>query len=122
MGMLVDQAPQLSDVSEGEQTALMQEDDGRGHGLDLMEDVRRDENAYASLAKLTDQSDEMSAPKGVEPVEGLVQNQETGMVDHRLRDLDLLAHALGVGPDRSSRGIAEGHLLERLLRQSARLF
>ena len=87
----------------GDEPAVDEHDDARRHPLDLVQHVRRDEHRAALRAEPPDQLDDVAALGGVESVERLVEQQQLGLVDERLGELDPLAHALREAADARAR-------------------
>ena len=69
----------------------------RAEALDLVEHVAGDDHRPALLAETAEQLDGSQPLAGIEPFEGLVEDQEIRVVDDRLGQLDPLPHALRVG-------------------------
>ena len=88
------------DAVEHRQAAVYQAD-RLAEGLDLLHEVRREDHRRAALALLEDEVLQEARVDGVEAGEGLVEDDEVGLVDDRRRELHLLLHALrqvaGVG-------------------------
>ena len=81
---------------------LFDRDEVIANPFDLAEQVRRDDDRDAELAAGTfDEREHFFAAFGIEAVGGLVEEEEFGIVDERLREFDALLHAGGVGPDES---------------------
>jgi hypothetical protein len=72
---------------------------GVGDLLDLLQDVRAEQDSAALLAESAQQVHHLQPLPGVEPVERLVQQQHLRVVHQRRGDPGPLAHSLGVGAD-----------------------
>src|SRR5437879_3972781 len=53
---------------------------------------------FSSISNLADHADHALSRRRIEPVRRLVENQQLGPVDDRLRQLSQLLHAQRVGP------------------------
>ena len=71
----------------------------RGQGLDLGQDVARDEDGPALALEVLDEPDELALAERVEPAHGLVQDDDPRIVGDGLGELDPLAHAPAVAAD-----------------------
>ena len=81
-----------------------------GDPLDLLEDVRAEQDGPALLAHAADELHQVEPLAGVHAVERLVEEEHLRVVDERGRHLDPLPHALGVRLDPAVR--RAGHLDE----------
>jgi hypothetical protein len=68
----------------------------------LFQHVRGDHHSPAFVGQSMKQFDQTHALHGIGPVEGLIQEQDLGIVNQRPGHLDALAHAFAVPADRSS--------------------
>ena len=89
----------IGDVALGQDLALVDEDDPRGQGLDLGQDVARDEDGPALLLEVLDEPDELALAQRVEPAQRLVEDEDLRVVGDGLGELDPLAHAPAVAAD-----------------------
>ena len=88
--------------------------------LDLAEEVGRHEDRHAELvADTADEGEHLVATVGVEAVGRLVQDEQAWVVDERLRELDPLLHAGGVGADRAITLLEEADVPQDLRRPVA---
>ncbi len=73
----------------------MDEADGVAELFDLIHAVGGEEDGAALLAQIDEGVHEERGVDGVEAAEGLVHDDELGLVKERGNELDLLLHALG---------------------------
>ena len=86
-----------------------------GHALDLAQQVRAHQHGDAELLpRALDQLQHLVAPRGVEPVGGLVEQEERGVVHQRLRQLHPLLHPRGVAADGAVALLVEPHVAQHL--------
>ena len=90
----------------------------RGHRLDLVQDVARDDHALAGAGPVANQADGPAAGERIHSRERLIEDEQRRIVHDCLRQLDPLAHPLAVGADLLVRGI---HQLDRRHRPAGRL-
>ena len=95
------QAADLAVVAGRRQPAGMDDQHLLGEALDLLEDVRREQDRAACRGHRPEQLDHVEALPRVHAVERLVEQQDLRVVDEGAGDLDPLAHALRVRPDRA---------------------
>ena len=88
-----DQRADRQRLALGHQMAVDQHQHPGRHALDLVQHVGGDDHRLALLAQPPQQVDHVSPLGGVEAVQGLVQQQQVGLVGERLGELDALAHA-----------------------------
>jgi hypothetical protein len=81
--------------------------------------VAGDEHAPSLRRRGAEQLDEVEALARGRALERLVEHDELGLVDERLRHLHPLAHALGVRADRAPLGGVEVHEAQRVRRPLA---
>ena len=74
--------------------ALLDQRDGVDEAIELAQDVRAHHDAHAVVGDLAQDVAELPARERIEAVGGLVEQQQLGLVDHRARDREALAHAL----------------------------
>ena len=110
------QRPDGPEVARGGQPTGDHDQDLGADALDLLEDVRREEDRSSGRGHLAEQIHHRQALAWIHAVERLVEQQHLRVVDERSGDLDPLAHALGVGADR--RGPAASSRPTRLDRRS----
>lgn len=72
--------------------ALVQDQEARTHGLDLGQDVRREEHRVL-LAELLDELAHLEALQRIEPARRLVEHEHLGLGQERHREPDALAQA-----------------------------
>ena len=102
------QPPDLAEVARrGEPAGDDHQDVLLGQPLDLLEDVRGEQDRPALGGHRPQQLHHVQALARVHPVERLVEEQDRRVVDQRRGDLRPLAHALRVGPDRAVLGVAQ---------------
>ena len=90
----------LVDVAFGEDPAVVDQQDVRRHRLDLVQDVARDDDALAGAAPSREiRRIVLRRAERIHARQRLVEDQQLGIVDDRLRQLHALAHALAVGAD-----------------------
>ena len=77
------------------ETPLVEDRDPVGQPLELVEVVRRDEDAALGAAQLAHDIAEPLGPERVEPVGRLVEHDEVAVADERLRETEPLQRALG---------------------------
>ncbi len=111
--MGVDQVANLVHVAFGQDAAVVDQQDVRGHRLDLVQDVTRDDDVLAGAGPVLDQADGLAPHQRIHAGQGLVQDQQLGVVHQRLRELDALAHALAVGANLLPGGVEQIHAVER---------
>ncbi len=83
--MFVDEIADLVHVAFGQNPALVDQQDVRGHRLDLVKDVARHDDTAARAAPLLDQPDGLAACDRIHSRQRLVENQQFGLVGKRLR-------------------------------------
>src|SRR5205085_424343 len=80
--------------------AAMNDGDAIAHQLDLCEQMARNEDGHAALAgEIAQQLADLADARGIEPVRGLIEDQQLWIAEQRLRDAEALTHAEGVGAD-----------------------
>ena len=82
--------------------------------LDLVEEVRREEDGHAVLDEPADHLAELVNPGRVEPVRGLVQDQELGIGKQARGRREPLAHAEGVALHAIVRPVGQSDAVEHL--------
>ncbi len=92
--------------------AFVDDQDAVAGGLDLGEDVGREDHGVL-LAQLADQRPSLTPLPRVEALGGLVEDHHVGFVDHRLGDADPLPEALGELADDAIGDVGEVGLLDR---------
>ena len=97
-----------AEVTGGGQPACHHHLDGPGQPLDLLQDVRAEQDGPALAAQLVEQVHHVQPLPRVHAVERLVEQQNLRVMDQGRSHLDPLAHALGVGGDPAVRGA--GHV------------
>ena len=94
--MGVDERADLVHVAFGAQLPFVNEQDLRGHRLDLVQHVRRDHDAATLARQIGDDRQDAHARQRIAAGERLVEEHDLGIVRHRLGELGALPHALGV--------------------------
>ena len=93
----------------------LDDDDVVGDALKLAEQVGGDDDGDPEVgADAGDEAEHLVAARGVEPVRRLVEEDELGVVDERLRELDALLHARGVAADRAVALLVEPDVAQRV--------
>ena len=88
--------------------------------LDLAQQVRGHEHGDAELAaRAPHQVQHLLAARGVEPVRGLVEEDQAGVVHERLRQLHALLHARRVAAHLAVALLEQAHVAQRLRRALA---
>ena len=96
---------------------LVHDDDVVAGELDVGQEVRREDQADALVvAEVAHELEHLVAPLRVHAVGRLVEEQQIGIVDERLRQLDALLHAGRVGLDVAVARLAEADVVEDLVR------
>jgi hypothetical protein len=91
----------------GHQLAVAQDADAVADGVDLLEDVRGEEDGRAALGLRADDLAHLLRAGRVEPGGRLVEDQQVWVVDERHREGEPLAHPLRVLPGVPVRGVGE---------------
>src|SRR5687767_5203968 len=94
----------------------MDEQDVSGHLLDLVQDMAGDHYRATLVCQNAEQVHKLAPAKRIETVEGLVQQNDLRVVEHRLSQLDSLPHAFAVAGDLAISSIGHAHPFEHLLR------
>ena len=84
----------VADPAGRRQAAAGDDGDAAAERLGVGEDVRAEEHRPALVAQPQDQVPDLPAPEGIEPGHRLVEKDDLGIVDERLRDPDALHHPL----------------------------
>ena len=92
--------------------AFVDDEDAVAGGLDLGEDVGREDHGVL-LAELADQRPGLTPLPRVEALGGLVEDHDVGFVDHRLGDAHPLPEALGELADDAIGDVCEVGFLHR---------
>src|SRR5450759_4298940 len=83
------------------------------HSLDFTEQVRRQDHRDAELAAgALDQCEHLVSAFGIETVRRFVEQEQTRIVRERLRELDPLLHARGVGANEAISLLVQAHVAE----------
>ena len=90
MRVLVDEVADFADVSLGDESAAMQQDDVWRERLDLVEDVAGDDDAAAGSFEAADRIEHVSPRDGIGAGEGLVEKEDLRLVDEGLGQLGAL--------------------------------
>src|SRR5450432_1348253 len=101
------QPPDCPEVAGGREPPADNHLNRAGQPLDLLQDVRADQDDAALAAHLLQQVDHLQPLPRVHPVERLVQDNDLWIVHQGGGHLDPLPHALGVGRDLAVLGV--GH-------------
>ena len=85
--------------------------------LDVGQQMRREDQVdVLVVAEIADELEHLVAALGIHPVRRLVEEQQIGIVHERLRELDALLHARGIGLDVAVARLAEADVVEHLVR------
>ena len=87
------------EVARCGEAAGIHDQHGLGEPLDLLEDVRREQDRPTLGGHPPEQLHHVQPLAGIHAVERLVEQQDPRLVDERRGELDPLAHALRIGPD-----------------------
>ncbi|MFH1843814.1 MAG: hypothetical protein ABIF77_11480 [bacterium] len=112
--MIVNLVPDLGHITLGQHLAVIDENDGAGHGLDFGQDVTRDQHRFPPPAELLHQLDDLLARYRIHAVQRLVHEDDFRIVRQRLGQLDLLAHTLGIATEPTIGGVGQVEHLQRL--------
>ena len=108
----------LGEVAERrrpQELAALDRDEEVADPLDLAEEVRGDDDRDPELAAGSkDQLQHLVAAGRIEAVRGLVEQQQPGIVDERLGELDPLLHPRRVAADRPVPLLVQAHVAEDL--------
>ena len=96
-----DAPTQRLEVAFGDHLAFAEHADARAEALELGELVAREHRDALLAGEVLQQRAQLGDALGVEPVGGLVEQQQPRLAEHRLRDPEALAHAHGEGADAS---------------------
>ena len=97
--------------------ALVHDDDVAAGVFDVGKQVRGDDDVDALVeGEVADELEHLVAPLRVHAVGRLVEEQEVGVVHERLRQLDALLHARGVGFDVAVARLAQPDVEQHLVR------
>ena len=77
---------------------------------------REDQVDVLVVAEIANELEHLVAPLRIHAVGGLVEEEQVGIVDERLRELDALLHAGRVGLDVAVARLAEADVVEHLVR------
>ena len=108
-------ADDLLDRALGDLLPLGHDDDVAAGLLDLAQQVAGDDHRAAGRGVGAQHLAHRVDLRRVEPVGRLVEHEQVGQAEHRLRDRHPLAHALAVAADRPVDGRAEAGDLDRLV-------
>ena len=96
----------------GGDLAVLQDGHAIAEHLDVAQDEAGEDERLAAGALLEEQVTHLLAADGVEAAHGLVEHQELGVMQQRLREPDPLHHALAELPDGAVDGVGEADLCE----------
>ena len=97
--------------------ALVHHHDVVAGELDVGQQVRRQDQVHALVVgEVADQLEHLVAALRVHAVGRLVEEEQVGIVDQRLGQLDPLLHAGGIGLDVAVARLAQAHVVEHLVR------
>ena len=105
----------LMNISLGDQISAGDQDDAIGDAIDFVQNVAGDQQVHSLPASSSKSAIDSARAIGSSPFNGSSRTSTRGMVGDRLREPDLLAHALAVAGDPSLRRVAELHAFEGLL-------
>ena len=108
-------AQQVGHRAAGDDAPAAHDDDVAARLLDLAEQVRGDDDRAAVARVVLDDLPHLLDLRRVEAVGRLVEQEQVGHAEHRLRDAEPLAHALAVGADPTVDRAAEPGDLEDLV-------
>ncbi len=95
---------------------LVHHDDVVAGVLDVGQQMRREDQVdVLVVAEIADELEHLVAPLGIHPVRRLVEKQQIGIVDERLRQLDSLLHARRIRLDVAVTRLAEADVVEHLV-------
>ena len=97
-------AHDVADAARRLEFALADDGHAVADGFHLAEFVRRKENGLALVFQALDDFADFHAAQRVQAAGRLVENQQIGIVDERLREADALLHAFGIGFDEAFAG------------------
>ena len=109
------------EVPGGGEPALRHHEDARAEALDLVQHVAGHDHAASLAPESPEERNHVDALARVEAGQRLVEDEDGGIVDDRLRDLDALPHALRVGRQPARVGRVEIDDLERVRRRAVGL-
>ena len=107
MGAVRHQAADLAEVAGGGEPPVDHDQHVLGEALDLLEDVRGEEDRAALGGPAPQHLHHLETLARVGAVEGLVEDQHIRVVDERGGDLGALAHALRVAAHRPILGVLQ---------------
>ena len=115
-------APAVSSATRPgrDQLAFRENADAAAEQLGVRQDVRAEENRPALVAQLQDQLAHVAAADRIETRHRLVEDDELGIVDERLREPDALHHALRVLAQRPAAVGAEADQVEHAAARARR--
>ena len=90
---------QLGLAALGDDLAVADHDEVVGDHLDLAQQVRGEQHRAGAVGEVAQQLAHPEDPLGIEPVGGLVEDQDARLADQRLGDAEALAHAERVVAD-----------------------
>ena len=102
VGLLVELGADGAVVAGRGELAADHEEDAVGEGLDLFEDVGRDEDCLALGGKLAHEVVELDALAGVGAVQRLIEDEHIGLVHHCGGESHALPHSTGVAAELSA--------------------
>ena len=82
------------EIAEGYEFSLMEDHDLLGDALDFIEDVAAHQDRSAEFTKLTNDVHDGCPSERVATLQGLVKDDEFGVVDQGMSDFCALAHSL----------------------------
>ena len=88
------QGEHVGQPSGGDQASPGENRDAAAQGFRVAEHMRAEEDRPPFVAQAKDQRPHVAPAERIEPRHRLVQDDELGIVDQRLRDADALQHAL----------------------------
>ena len=101
----------------GDDLPLVHHDHVVAGELDVGQQVRREDQVdVLVVAEIADELEHLVAPLRVHAVGRLVEEQQVGIVDERLRQLDALLHAGRVGLDVAVARLAEADVVQHFVR------
>src|SRR4051812_18378614 len=121
MRSVIHQLADCAEVALGRQSTLCEYQYPRAEPLDLVEHMARHDDGAVGGAEMLEQFDQVDALPRIEAGERLVEDEDLGIVDDRLGDLDALAHALGERRQSTVVAGIEADLMDRSRRGTGRV-
>ena len=108
--------PEVGHPALGRELPLLEDDDGLAERLDVVEDVRGQEDLDRFVDRdVPDELEDLRASGRVEVRGRLVEEEDLRVVDEGLGQLEALLHARGIGVEEPVAGLAEADVEEDLV-------